>query len=68
MQHKKAVKKKIQNDGKGKLRDDSHAVFQCQEQPIQIGIEKQKVLGGITIGGKMKQMGLNVWNTVLTSM
>ena len=43
-------------------------VFQFQENPIQIGAEEKKVLGGITVGTKMEQTGLNVWNTVFTDM
>lgn len=51
---------------KGKSQDDSYPLFQFQEQSIQIGAEKQKVLRGVSIEKKMEQMGLNVWSTVLT--
>lgn len=40
----------IHNDDKGKSQDDSYPLFQFQKQTIQIGAEKQKVLGGIAVG------------------
>lgn len=40
----------IHNDDKGKSQNDNYPLFQFQEQTIQIGAEKQKVLGGITVG------------------
>ena len=39
----------IHNDDKGMSQDDNYPLFQFQEQPIQTGAEKQKVLGGIAV-------------------
>lgn len=43
----------IPNDGTGKPQDDSSSVFQCQ-----VRAEKQKALGGITVGERNGTDGL----------